>query len=165
MIGLHLKMQYKGNQNYSVIEPHVKYSLLLISEKIFGDFRVIAFIASVALLITTFFITKEITKKRIPGILAMLLVLQSNIFLSFDTSAAYSNFWVLFYVLSLYLSFKKMAVFIYFIHTVNFFKINFCIVFLPLTIFFVLNNTRREKTNSYVLIFYAVLIIAGLLTK
>ena len=47
---------------------------------IFGDFRVIAFFASIALLITTFFITKEITKKRVPGILAMLLVLQSNIF-------------------------------------------------------------------------------------
>ena len=47
-----------GNQNYSAIEPHVKYSLLIISEKVFGDFRVIAFFASVALLITTYFITK-----------------------------------------------------------------------------------------------------------
>jgi len=88
-----------GNQNYSAIEPHVKYSLLIISEKVFGDFRVIAFFASVALLITTYFITKEITKKRVPGILAMLLVLQSNTFLSYDTSATYSNFWILFYVL------------------------------------------------------------------
>ena len=96
-----------GNPNYSSIEPHVKYSLLIISEKIFGDFRVIAFIASIGLLIVTFFITKEITKKRFPGILAMLLVLQSNIFLSYDTSAAYSNFWILFYLLSLYLVLKK----------------------------------------------------------
>ena len=97
----------RGNPNYSAIEPHVKYSLLIISEKIFGDFRIIAFFASIALLITTYFITKEITKKRIPGILAMLLVLQSNTFLSYDTSATYSNFWILFYVLSLYLILKK----------------------------------------------------------
>ena len=55
-----------GNQNYSVIEPHVKYSLLITSEKVFGDYRVIAFFASISLLIVTYFITKEITKKRIP---------------------------------------------------------------------------------------------------
>ena len=75
----------EGNTNYSAIEPHVKYSLLIISEKIFGDYRVIAFFASIGLLITTYFITAEITKKRIPGILSMLLVLQSNTFLTYDT--------------------------------------------------------------------------------
>jgi len=97
----------RGNPNYSAIEPHVKYSLLIISEKVFGDYRVIAFFASIVLLIVTYFITKEITKKRVPGIIAMLLVLQSNIFLTYDTSAVYSNFWILFYVLSIYLVLKK----------------------------------------------------------
>ena len=150
-----------GNQNYSAIEPHVKYSLLIISEKVFGDFRVIAFFASVALLITTYFITKEITKKRIPGILAMLLVLQSNTFLSYDTSATYSNFWILFYVLSLYLVLKKWPL-SYFSFVLAIFSKLLSTVFLPLSIFFVLNNTEGKK-RMYILIFYTILIVSALL--
>ena len=150
-----------GNQNYSAIEPHVKYSLLIISEKVFGDFRVIAFFASVALLITTYFITKEITKKRIPGILAMLLVLQSNTFLSYDTSATYSNFWILFYVLSLYLVLKKWPL-SYFSFVLAIFSKLLSTVFLPLSIFFVLNNTKGKK-RIYILIFYIILIVSALL--
>ena len=149
-----------GNQNYSPIEPHVKYSLLIISEKVFGDYRVVAFFASIALLVVTFFITKEITKKRVPGIIAMLLVLQSNIFLTYDTSAAYSNFWILFYVLSLYLVLKKWQ-FSHISFLLALFSKLLSAIFLPLTVFFVLNNTNGKK-RMYVLIFYTVLIIAGL---
>jgi hypothetical protein len=151
----------RGNPNYSAIEPHVKYSLLIISEKIFGDFRIIAFFASIALLITTYFITKEITKKRIPGILAMLLVLQSNTFLSYDTSATYSNFWILFYVLSLYLILKKWPL-SYFSFVLAIFSKLLSTVFLPLSIFFVLNNTKGKK-RMYILIFYIILIVSALL--
>ena len=149
-----------GNQNYSPIEPHVKYSLLIISEKVFGDYRVVAFFASIALLVVTFFITKEITKKRVPGIIAMLLVLQSNIFLTYDTSAAYSNFWILFYVLSLYLVLKKWQ-FSHISFVLALFSKLLSAIFLPLTVFFVLNNTKGKK-RMYVLILYTVLIIAGL---
>ena len=149
-----------GNQNYSPIEPHVKYSLLIISEKVFGDYRVVAFFASIALLVVTFFITKEITKKRVPGIIAMLLVLQSNVFLTYDTSAAYSNFWILFYVLSLYLVLKKWQL-SHISFLLALFSKLLSAIFLPLTIFFVLNNTKGKK-RMYVLIFYTILIIAGL---
>jgi len=149
-----------GNQNYSAIEPHVKYSLLIISEKVFGDYRVIAFFASIALLVTTFFITKEITKKRVPGIIAMFLVLQSNIFLTYDTSATYSNFWILFYVLSLYLILKKWQ-FSHISFVLALFSKLLSAIFLPLTVFFVLNNTNGKK-RMYVLIFYTILMVAGL---
>ena len=150
----------RGNPNYSAIEPHVKYSLLIISEKVFGDYRVIAFFASIVLLIVTYFITKEITKKRVPGIIAMLLVLQSNIFLTYDTSAVYSNFWILFYVLSIYLVLKKWQL-SHISFVLAMFSKLLSIVFLPFTIFFVLNNTEGKK-RMYLLIFYGILIIAGL---
>ena len=151
-----------GNPNYSMIEPHVKYSLLIVSEKIFGDFRVIPFIASISLLIVTYFITKEITKKRIPGILAVLLVLQSNIFLTYDTSAVYSNFWILFYTLSIYVILKKWQ-FSHILFILAIFSKLLSIVFFPFTIFFILTNTKGKK-RIYLLILYTVLIIAGLFT-
>lgn len=151
-----------GNQNYSVGEPHVKYTLLLISEKLFGEFRAIALIASAGLLLATYLIVNEITKKRIPGIFALVLVLQSNIFLNYDTSATYSNFWILFYILSLYLIIKKWQISpIVFLFSI--FSKALSVIFLPFTIFFVLNSTKGKK-RMYLGIFYGVLIIGGLFT-
>mgnify|MGYP003319474035 FL=1 len=84
-------------------EPVFKDILLKISERIFENYFVIPFFSSIGLLIVTYLFTSKITDSRIAGILSMLLVLQSNIFLTFDTSAAFASFWTLFYLLSLYL--------------------------------------------------------------
>jgi len=61
-------------------EPHVKYFLTWSSMGLFGLYTVIPFLASIALLMTVFFITKEISKKRFPGIIAFVILLQSNLF-------------------------------------------------------------------------------------
>jgi hypothetical protein len=138
---------------------YVKYVLLAISLNSFGDMRVIPFVASIALLVTTFFIAKEITKKRVPGIIAMLLVLQSNIFLSYDTSATYSNFWILFYVLSLYLILRKWQM-SHVSFVLSIFTKSLSAIFLPMTMFFVLNNTKGRR-RIYLTVSYGALMIAG----
>ena len=148
------------NPNYSINEPHVKYSLLIISEKVFGNFKVVPFLASIALLLVTYFMTKEITKNRFAGLVSMILVLQSNLFLSFDTSATYSNFWILLYLLSLYAVIR-----VWFVSPILFglsvFSKAFAATFAPMSIFFILNS---EIPRSHKIIIAAVLIallIAG----
>ena len=141
-------------------DVHVNNFLLSLSIYLFDNIRVIPFVASISLLITTFFITKEITKKRVPGIIAMVLVLQSNIFLSYDTSATYSNFWVLFYILSLYLILRKWQL-SQVAFMLSIFSKLLSIVFLPMTIFFILNNTNGRK-RIYITILYGILTILGL---
>ena len=148
------------NPNYSMNEPHVKYSLLIISEKVFGNFKVVPFLASIALLLVTYFMTKEITKNRFAGLVSMILVLQSNLFLSFDTSATYSNFWILLYLLSLYAVIR-----VWFVSPILFglsvFSKAFAAAFAPMSIFFILNS---EIPRSHKIIIAAVLIallIAG----
>jgi len=86
---------------------HFQLFLTSSSMHLFGNYKVFPFIASIALLVLTYFFTFEITQKRFAGIIAMLIVLQSTIFLFFDTSVAYPNYWILFYLLSLYLICKK----------------------------------------------------------
>jgi hypothetical protein len=148
-----------GVENLQGFDLYVKYTLLTISQNYFGDMRVIPFIASIALLITTFFIAKEITQKRVPGIIAMVLVLQSNIFLSYDTSATYSNFWILFYVLSLYLILKKWQL-SHVSFVLSIFSKSLSAIFLPMTIFFVLNSTSGRR-RIYLTISYVSLMILG----
>lgn len=90
--------------------PNLVYLLGKISFKLFGNYRVIAFIASIALVSLTYLLTKKISGKRVSGLVAMVVLLQSNNFLTYDTTITYTNFWILFFVLSLYLIYKKWPI-------------------------------------------------------
>jgi len=101
-------------ENYDVtrigdwgLSKHFTLFLTSSSMQLFGNYKVIPFIASIALLVLTYFVTFEISKKRFAGIVAMLIVLQSGVFLFYDTTVAYPNYWIVFYLLSLYLVYKK----------------------------------------------------------
>jgi hypothetical protein len=148
------------NPNYSIAEPHVKYTLLIISEKIFGDFRIIAFFASVSLLVLTYLITEAITKNRFAGLISLILIIQSNLFLSFDTSAVYSNFWILFYLLSLYIVVK-----IWFATPILFGISIFCKmivgIFAPMSIFFIFNSEIPKNQKIFLSSSIVILLAIG----
>ena len=79
----------------------------VISMKIFGSYVIIPYISSIALLVLTYLTTIEITKKRFAGLVSTGIMLQSGIFITYSTTATYTNFWALFYLLSIYLIYKK----------------------------------------------------------
>jgi len=125
-------------------EPHVKYFLTWSSMELFGLFTVIPFIASISLLITIYFITKEISKKRFAGIIAFVILLQSNLFLSYDTTVSYTNFWVLFYVLSLFMIYKfwPLSPVCYLLSLSS---KPLTALFLPMLLFFIYRSTISRK--------------------
>ena len=81
---------------------YVRMILLEFSQDIFQNIKFLPFVASVFTVIFTALITIQISKKRLAGIIAMLMLLSSVTFTDFDTIAVYENFWVLFYLISLY---------------------------------------------------------------
>jgi len=143
----------------------VKNFLIYSSNEIFDNVNVIPYIGSIALLVLTYFFTAKITNKRFAGIIAMLVLLQSYTFLEYDTTATYSNFWTLFYLLSLYVIYNKWylspASYI-----LSIFSKPLSAIFLPMTLFFIYktNISKRKKINS--IISYVIIIsvmILGLL--
>tara|TARA_B100000029_G_scaffold484629_1_gene537049 strand:+ start:12 stop:1235 length:1224 start_codon:yes stop_codon:yes gene_type:complete len=86
---------------------YVRMILLDFSENFFQNIKLLPFVASVFTLIFTALIAIQLSKKRIAGIIAILIVLSSVTFTDFDTIAVYENFWVLFYLISLYSIHKK----------------------------------------------------------
>ncbi len=88
-------------------EPHVTYALTVASMRAFGNYAVLPFMASILLVILTYLFTVQLTQKRFAGVVSSVILLQSNVFLSYDTSATYTNFWALLYVASLYLAKRK----------------------------------------------------------
>lgn len=139
-------------------EPHVKYLLLSTSLHAFGNIRVLPFIISIALLLQTYFFTKSITGKRIAGIVSMVLLLQSDIFVSYSTTASYENSWILLYLFSLYLvvKFWPPSPIPYFL---SIFSKPLTIAFLPMTFYFVARSSVPKKSRIYSLASYGVIAI------
>lgn len=149
-----------GNTNYPIFEPHTNYTLLIISEKVFGNLKVIPFLASISLLVTTYFITTSITKKRFAGIISMIVLIQSNVFLSYDTSPTYSNFWSLFYLLSLYFMYRLWPLSpIAYILSIPAKAIT--VVFLPLSLYFILSANISRNKKIILFISTSLIVIAG----
>lgn len=142
-------------------EPRVRYFLLNSSMELFGNYAVLAFVGSVALLLTVYAITKEIAKKRFAGIIAMITVIQSNIFLTYDTSVTYDNFWILFYLISLYTIIRgwPASPIAYFLAIFS--KI-LSAIFLPMSLFFIYSSDIQRKKKLILLGTYGIIGILGL---
>jgi len=144
---------------------HVKNFLVKSSVVIFDNYRIVPFLATVSLLILTYFFTFEITKKRLSGIIAMVVLTQSNIFLIFDTLATYANFWNVFYLASLYLIIKKWSL-SPIAYVASIFSKPLSAAFFPMTIFFIFRAEISRRKKIYVLISYvalAIIVAFGLL--
>ena len=139
---------------------HVRMALLVISDEIFDNIKIIPYIASILLLVTTYFLAVSFSKKNISGLLAVILVLQSSTFFTYDTIAVYENFWVLFYVLSIYLIFQKpkLSSISYFL---SIFSKAITVLMLPITIIVTLLSEIPKKNKIFVVISHlAILLIA-----
>jgi len=134
------------------------YFLLHESLNIFGNIRLIPFIASILLLLLTCLVTIEISGKRFSGIVAMIILLQSNAFLSYDTTASYANFWILLYLLSLYLIYKRWYL-SPIAYTWSVFSKPITAVFFPITLFFIYRSGMARKMKIRITILYAIVIV------
>ncbi|HEV2192729.1 MAG TPA: hypothetical protein VGR54_03815 [Nitrosopumilaceae archaeon] len=139
----------------------VRYLLLSISLNILGNIRIIPFTVSILLLVVTYYLTSKLSKKRFAGIISIVILLQSNLFLKYSVSATEDNTWTLFYVLSLYLIYKK-----WFLsplsYALSLFSKPLVAIFLPVTFFFIYMSTlsKKEKTKTILLYIITILIPA-----
>ena len=144
--GVKNRLESWSPDQFNSFEPHLRYFFLKASTVLFGNDRVIPFLASVALLVVTYFLTTTITQKRFAGIVSVVILMQSNVFLAFDTTVSYTNFWILFYLLSLYLVYR-----FWFLSPVSYVlsiaSKALTAVFLPMSIYFILRSDipRRQK--------------------
>ena len=143
----------------SGFEPHARYFLLKLSVVLFDNYKIFPFFASVGLLLVTYLFTTLITAKRFAGIISLVIMIQSNLFLTFDTSPTYSNFWILFYVLSLYLAVRFWMVSPA-IYLLSIFSKVLTVAFLPMSIFFILFSDIPKKKKAFVIL-TSMLIVAG----
>jgi len=83
-------------------DRYVRMFLLDVSLDIFQNIKLLPFIASILVVVFTYLVTVQFCQKRFAGIIAVIVLLSSYTFLKYDTVAVYENFWVLFFLISLY---------------------------------------------------------------
>ena len=136
---------------------YAKNFLLKTSEILFQNIKIVPFIGTNALLLVTYLFTAQLTKKRFSGIVAVLLTLSSFSFLRYDTLATYSNFWTLFFLLSLYLMNRRGWIF----SPVSFFfsilSKTLTVAFLPFTFFFIYNSEMKRKKKIRITALYIII--------
>ena len=141
---------------------YVRMLLLDASSDLFQNIKLLPFVASILLVVVTFFLTYQITQKRFAGIISMVILLQSHTFLHFDTIAVYENFWVLFYVVSLYTINKKWQ-YSSISYLLSIFSKAFIAVFFLSSLYYICRASISTRKKLYTLASYATSLIVILL--
>ena len=138
-------------------DRYVRMFLLNTSLEIFQNIKILPFLASILVILFTYLITVQITQKRLAGIISILILIQSNTFLRFDTVAVYENFWVLFYLLSIYLI-RKQWILSPIFYILSFFTKAFVAPYFIMTLFFAARTSISTKKKLALLVSYLVII-------
>ena len=141
-------------------DRYVRMFLLDISLDIFQNIKLLPFIASILVVVFTYLITVQFCQKRFAGIISVVVLLQTYTFLKFDTIAVYENFWVLFFLISLYVIEKKWFLSPVF-YILAFFTKAYVAPYFLLTLFTTYRSQTSRRTKIAILISYIVIVIVA----
>jgi len=155
----------KGLKNYSFDNIKFEFRMIpyffgVLSMEIFGTYRIAPFIASIISLFLTYLVTVQITKKRFAGIIAVGIVLQSENFLTYDSTITYPIMWIMFFLLAIYFIFKRLTISpISFVATMLSHPLS--VGLFPITIPFIAVSDLPKRKKILTLSTYFVLIAIG----
>ena len=142
-------------------DRYVRMFLLDVSLDIFQNIKLLPFIASILVVVFTYLVTVQFCQKRFAGIIAVIVLLQSYTFLKFDTVAVYENFWVLFFLISLYVIEKKWFLSPVF-YILAFYTKAYVAPFFLMTLFTTYRSQISRRTKVAILISYVVMVSAAI---
>lgn len=138
----------------------VHMGLLGISYQLFDNYKVLVLVSSALLLVVTYFLAVSITGKRLGGLVAMGITLQSSIFYNYDTSVTYPSFWALLFISSLYFTRTKYWFLSPVLFAISIPAKALTALFLPALLLFVLFSDTKNKKK--IIGTYLVLTVIGL---
>ena len=138
-------------------DRYVRMFLLDASLNVFQNIKLLPFIASILVVVFTYLITVQFCQKRFAGIIAVIVLLQSYTFLKFDTVAVYENFWVLFFLISVYMIEKKWFLSPVF-YIIAFYTKAYVAPFFLMTLFTTYSSQISRRTKIAILISYVIVV-------
>jgi len=142
-------------------DRYVRMFLLDVSLDILQNIKILPFVASILVVVFTYLVAVQFSQKRFAGIISVIVLLQSYTFLKFDTIAVYENFWVLFFLISLYMIEKKWFLSPVF-YILAFYTKAYVAPFFLMTLFTTYRSQISRRTKIAILISYVVIVSAAL---
>ena len=142
-------------------DRYVRMFLLDVSLDVFQNIKFLPFIASILVVVFTYLITAQFCQKRFAGIISVIVLLQTYTFLKFDTVAVYENFWVLFFLISLYVIQKKWFLSPVF-YILAFYTKAYVAPFFLMTLFTTYRSQISRRTKIAILASYIVTIFIAI---
>ena len=142
-------------------DRYVRMFLLDVSLDVFQNIKLLPFIASILVVVFTYLITAQFCQKRFAGIISVIVLLQTYTFLKFDTVAVYENFWVLFFLISLYVIQKKWFLSPVF-YILAFYTKAYVAPFFLMTLFTTYRSQISRRTKIAILASYIVTIFIAI---
>ena len=156
---------YGESENIFIEEQNDRYVRMLLldfSLNTLQNVKILPFIASIFTIFFTYLLTVQISQKRFAGIISMLVLIQSHTFLRFDTVAVYENFWVLFYLLSIYIIRKKWFLASPVFYILAFFSKAFVGPYFIMTLFFAFRTKITLTKKLSLLLVYTAIILTSI---
>ena len=156
---------YGESENIFIEEQNDRYVRMLLldfSLNTLQNIKILPFIASIFTIFFTYLLTVQISQKRFAGIISMLVLIQSHTFLRFDTVAVYENFWVLFYLLSIYIIRKKWFLASPVFYILAFFSKAFVGPYFIMTLFFAFRTKITLTKKLSLLLVYTAIILTSI---
>ena len=142
-------------------DRYVRMFLLDVSLDILQNIKILPFVASILVVVFTYLVAVQFSQKRFAGIISVIVLLQSYTFLKFDTIAVYENFWVLFFLISLYMIEKKWFLSPIF-YILAFFTKAYVAPFFLMTLFTTYRSQISQRTKIAILISYVVMVFVAI---
>ena len=143
------------------LDRYVRMALLDASLQIFQNIKILPFLASILVVFFTYLLTVQFTGKRFAGIIAMLVLHQSPTFLTYDTIAVYENFWVLFFMISIYAVRRKWILSPIF-YILSVFTKAFVAPFFLMTLYYTYRSEIRKREKYFIFGSYIVIILVAI---
>ena len=156
---------YGESENIFIEEQNDRYVRMLLldfSLNTLQNIKILPFIASIFTIFFTYLLTVQISQKRFAGIISMLVLIQSHTFLRFDTVAVYENFWILFYLLSIYIIRKKWFLASPVFYILAFFSKAFVGPYFIMTLFFAFRTKITLTKKLSLLLVYTAIILTSI---
>ena len=138
-------------------DRYVRMFLLDASLDVFQNIKLLPFIASILVVVFTYLLTTQFCQKRLAGIISIIVLLQTYTFLKFDTVAVYENFWVLFFLISLYIIEKKWFLSPVF-YILAFYTKAYVAPFFLMTLFTTYRSQISRRTKIAILVSYVAIV-------
>ena len=136
----------------------VRMILLGFSQDYLNNIKILPLVSSIILIIMVGLISTEISQTRIAGLIGMLVLIQGYTFLEYDTIAVYENFWVTFFLISIYMIHKKWQ-FSGIFYLLSVFSKAFSTPFLILNVYYVLRSKLDSKSKLRLMLSYGVVLL------